>query len=35
MKLIVESDINKCKLVKEEAQDPTKPKTVIIEGVFA
>ena len=35
MKLIVESDINKCKLVKEEIQDPTKPKTVIIEGVFA
>ena len=33
MKLIVESDINKCQFIKE-AQDPTKPKTVIIEGVF-
>lgn len=34
MKLIVENNTQECKLIKE-AYDPTKPKTVIVEGVYA
>ena len=34
MKLIVEDNIQECRVVKE-AQDLTKPKMVIVEGVFS